>query len=96
MVPHGTSGSSFLRTCVWGGCAKIFCSFSSDVLGELVEPGAAGEPELAPPAVAYPHLLTAGERAQSMRRSPRHVQTVYVAAVPNADRRGSGPIAFGR
>ena len=44
-------------------------------------------PSSRPPAVARLAASTAGERAQSMRRSP---------PAPNPDRRGSCPRAFGR
>jgi len=37
-VPSGR-GSSFLRTCVWGGCAKIVSSFSSDVFARSTSRG---------------------------------------------------------
>jgi hypothetical protein len=38
LVPCGTSGSSFLRTCGWGGVAKLF-SFVGDVVCRINEPG---------------------------------------------------------
>lgn len=56
-VPPGRD-SSFLRTCVWGGCAKLFCSFQSDVPGEVKRAGGAcPATELAPPAVESPRTL---------------------------------------
>ena len=45
LVPGGTAGSSFLRTCGWGGVAKLWLFHS--FVGydrELNEPGACSEP----------------------------------------------------
>jgi hypothetical protein len=61
MVPQGTSGSSFLRTCVWGGGGKIFSSFPSDVLCELIEPGAAASP---PGQRLFQRVQIVGNRAK--------------------------------
>ena len=88
LVPCGTSGSSFLRTCGWGGVAKLLLFHS--FVGydrELNEPGAAGSHTARAPGGRIPRGVDRWRCAQSNPRSP---------AAPNADRRCCCTSEFGR
>ena len=78
LIPCEMAGSSFLRTCGWGGVAK----FIGDVVCKGNEPGAIASHAARVPGGRIPSEREAtGGRAQSNPRSP---------AAPNADRGCSG------
>ena len=87
VVPCGTPRFQFFADVRLGRRRQISYSFSSYVFGEVTEPGAAASLKLAPPAVGLLASGTAGDRAQSKRRS---------SPAPNTDPRYFGVIAFGR
>jgi len=87
-------GSSYLRTCVWGGCAKVFDSFSSDVVGEVNEPGAAASLKARAPGGRPPRRLDRWRprpiKAPESSRAHRRPAGLWPHWVWSGTRRGIG------